>query len=130
MVAEAQREADEYVAAKRQRAEENADRDVAEVQAEADKRTEKAYLRAEQARAEAEHALARAREQMAEARRMADEAARAAREAADEAGTEPTGWPRRPRSAWARPSGVRRQWTRKAATWPSPLTKVRSSSAR
>ena len=84
-MAEAQKEADEYVEAKRQRARENAAADVAEAQQEADARAAKAEERAERARHDAEEAVAHAREQMDEARRMADEAAQAAREAADQA---------------------------------------------
>lgn len=83
MVEEAQREADEYVEAKRRRAHENADRDVNDVQEQAEARTAKAEDRAKNARDEAEEAIARARMQIP--RRLAEEAARSAREAAEEA---------------------------------------------
>ena len=76
-MAEAQREADEYVAAKRQRAQENADSDVADVQGKVDTRISKAEARAAQARSDAEAAIEDARAQMAEARRMAEDAAQA-----------------------------------------------------
>ena len=85
MVAEAQREADDYVAAKRQRAEQHADQDVAAAEDEARGKVEKASGRADRAREEAEEAVARARAQMVDARRLADDAAAAAKEAAEEA---------------------------------------------
>ena len=83
--AEAQREADEYVAAKRTRAQEIAAKHVAAVEADIAEQVKRAKDEARKAHANAEQAIERARDQMNQARELAEAAAEAARRAADEA---------------------------------------------
>ena len=78
MVAEAQREADEYVAAKRARAQEIAANDVAAVEADIAEQVRRAKNEAKKAQAKAEQAIERARDQMKQARELAEAAAEAA----------------------------------------------------
>jgi hypothetical protein len=84
-VAVAQREADDYVAAKRARAEEIAANHVAAVEADIAEQVKRARDEARKAHAKAEHAIERARDQMKQARELAEAAAETARQAADEA---------------------------------------------
>jgi hypothetical protein len=85
VVADAQREADEYVAAKRARAEQIAANHVAAVEADVAEQVKRAKDEAMKARTKAEQAIERARDQMKQARELAEAAAEAARRAADEA---------------------------------------------
>jgi hypothetical protein len=84
-VAEAEREADEYVGAKRTRAQEIAANDVATVEADVAEQVKRAKNDARKAHTKAEQAIERARDQMKQARELAEAAAEAARQAADEA---------------------------------------------
>jgi hypothetical protein len=72
VVADAQREADEYVAAKRVRAEEIAANHVAAVEADIAEQVKRAKDEARKAHAKAEQAIERARDQMRQARELAE----------------------------------------------------------
>ena len=85
VVADAQREADEYVAAKRARAKEIAAKHVGAVEADIAEQVKRAKDEARKAHTNADQAIERARDQMKQARELAEAAAEAARRDADEA---------------------------------------------